>query len=334
VQNEGSTNLGLKDQRLALNWIRENIGAFGGDRDKVTIWGESAGGGSVAYQAVLFGGRDDKLFRGIMAESTYLNANQANKTYAEANFQRVAAKAGCTGDDSLECLRQLPFDKLNNVFNTTGGNGPVYGPIIDGDLLRDYNTNQLNRGQFVKAALLIGQNTDEGTAFGARGVDTDAEFGAAIAATGPDATAVQTLEELYPDDPAQGIPATLKGRPQAGDPLGVQWKRAAAFGGDYVMHSVRRQFNQQWTKHGAKSYAYRFNARPNGLPDSVGVTHFQEVAFVFDNTMNLGYGPPISAKPFENRGKAYTDLANLMSRMWVSFVHDLNPNHHGGKSTL
>lgn len=76
---EGSSNAGLLDQRLALQWIRENIGAFGGDADKVTIWGESAGAQSIAYQMFSHDGRDDKLYRGAILESGGVTGAQVSK---------------------------------------------------------------------------------------------------------------------------------------------------------------------------------------------------------------------------------------------------------------
>lgn len=69
VQDSGNTVLGFRDQRLALQWVQENIEAFGGDPRCVTIQGESAGGTSIAALLLAYGGRDDGLFAGAIAES-------------------------------------------------------------------------------------------------------------------------------------------------------------------------------------------------------------------------------------------------------------------------
>jgi carboxylesterase type B len=73
------------------------------------------------------------------------------------------------------------------------------------------------------------------------------------------------------------------------------------------------------------AYCYRFNAIPAGLPAAVGVTHFQEVAFVFLNLQGVGY-LPAAVPPFENKTENYRDLSRFMNSNWVSFVHDLDPN--------
>jgi len=107
---------------------------------------------------------------------------------------------------------------------------------MDGDFIQDYPSTQLSKGQFVKVPLLIGCNADEGTSFGAGegpgglGVNTDAEFSAAIAQGGPDNETIQILEALYPNIPALGIPdeATYSG-PENSSIEGSQFKRVAAY---------------------------------------------------------------------------------------------------------
>ena len=179
VSDAGAINLGLKDQRLALHWINENIAAFGGDKEKVTIWGESAGAASVGLHLTAFNGRDDKLFRAAIMESggPIFFGKQQNSSDYQPMYDSVVQQAGCANvTDSLGCLREVPFTVLNSVLNATEFNTPGWWPALDGDFVARYGSEQLNEGAFVHVPIISGANSDEGTAFSPRGVQTEEDL--------------------------------------------------------------------------------------------------------------------------------------------------------------
>lgn len=95
--------------------------------------------------------------------------------------------------------------------------------------------------------------------------------------------------------------------------------------GDAVVIGPRRASNHAWATFNVTSFSYVFNVLTAGTPAFIGATHFQEVAFVFDNTDGLGY----AASPFEGEPESYFQLAEQMTRSWVGFVTELDPNKNG-----
>ncbi|KAL6915751.1 hypothetical protein ACHAPO_005213 [Fusarium lateritium] len=357
---EGSTNIGFRDQRLALHWIQENIKAFGGDPNKVIIFGESSGAESVWAQVFAYNGRDDGLFRGAIGQSSfggprYRGNHNATDAMQDTYDRFVGMIPSCSdlvgSDKSLPCLRQAPFDEINSAIWAMKTR-IEWAPVLDGDFIADYATNQLENGNFVKVPLLIGANTDEGTSFGRnrtsdRGnVNTDGDMRDAIGTAIPpqaEDTTGQTVDELtdelmelYPNDQRVGIPSLeswpyiIKPNDSYAEVHGAQFRRSCALFGDLIIQYQRRRANKIWAKNGIPNYAYRFNIKPNGQPEYAGVTHFQEVAFVMYNINGDGY----NRKPFGGEG-SYPEnakaMAKTMTTAWINFFNTLDPNGETGK---
>ncbi|KAH9871832.1 hypothetical protein J1614_006089 [Plenodomus biglobosus] len=333
VVDDGALNLGLKDQRLAMHWVQENIEAFGGDPGKVSIWGESAGGAAVGFHLTAYGGRDDNLFRAaIMQSGNPINYGPLREPLGLANmYNELVRRTNCgvNSTGSLECLRQLPAEQLNAAINIT--NLPLnvtgFNPVLDYDFIQKRTSIQLEAGEFVHVPILSGANSDEGTAFSPSPVNnTDAFYNIITNFTrGPTGPALANqLLQAYPDDLSVNVVASLGDRRTVA-PYGAQFRRAASYIGDQVFIANRRLTCETWAKAGLPAYCYRFNAIAAGAPAAIGVTHFQEVAFVFLNLQGVGY-LPAGVPPFQNKTESYRDLSRFMSSSWASFVHDLDPN--------
>lgn len=140
----------------------------------------------------------------------------------------------------------------------------------------------------------------------------------------PAASATAVLR-AYPSNITYGAVPTGMPLDEA-HPFGANYRRTAAYYGDSVMIAHRRLTCQTWAKFGLAAYCYRFNTVPYGVPEIIGATHFQEVAFVFNNKNGVGY-PPVSPNPFTNQSESYFDLSDKMSGAWIKFVHDGSPGN-------
>lgn len=154
----GHTNAGIQDQQLALRWVARHIGAFGGDPTQVTLFGESAGAGSVLMHLLADGSRD--LFQRAILQSTW---QWRVPTLAEAarGTQTLAKTHGCSaeGTAALDCLRALPAAKLLPAL----ADSHAFQPVVDGRLLQAQPLRLLNAGRFHRdVPVLLGVNAQEG----------------------------------------------------------------------------------------------------------------------------------------------------------------------------
>ncbi|KAG6906283.1 hypothetical protein DXG01_014775, partial [Tephrocybe rancida] len=166
-------NAGLLDQQLAFKFVQDNIAAFGGDPAKVTIWGQSAGAGSVEAHLV-YPAAGKPLFRAAIADSStgpFKNSPPASTFDLPGKpFARFLANVGCpAGDGAIACLKGVPFETLLNASNTMISatlNQQLWQPsIAPGSMTPERASVRIRKGDFLKVPYLAGTNVNEGTAF-------------------------------------------------------------------------------------------------------------------------------------------------------------------------
>ncbi|KAM3417778.1 Carboxylic ester hydrolase [Cercospora zeina] len=325
IQGSGNANLALRDMRKGLSWISENIAAFGGDKDSVTIWGESSGSFAVGQLLLSYGGKADGLFHRSIQESGSATTAWYNGTdWYQPIYNDLVDNTNCTeAPDTLACLRTLPYHAIFPFLNDSNVAGPGWYPTVDGDVIRNFPTILLEQGHFAHIPHLYGSNSDEGTDNVIPGIDTDEELRYHLLYnTGfqfPNST-VSHILDLYPDDPPQGVPINTGTERFAA--YGKQYKRAAAIIGD-VFYQAPRLSDARYYAQYSPTYIYRFNTRPwlnstgtLALPHK-GVQHFSEVAFVFNNPDFVGPDPE------------YQALSAQMSAQWINFAWSGDPNGEG-----
>ncbi|UKZ97137.1 uncharacterized protein TrAFT101_011905 [Trichoderma asperellum] len=166
LQQNGTSNAGLLDQRLALEWVQENIHLFGGDPDNVTVMGISAGGGSIMHHITAYGGQKPALFRRAIPQSAGLVPMPGNRAQEQA-FDDFPSILNVT---TLDEARDMPSSALLAANMKQVGNAPygtfIYGPTVDGSFVPGMPTKLLLQGAFVKGMEVLSSfNRNEGMTF-------------------------------------------------------------------------------------------------------------------------------------------------------------------------
>lgn len=313
----GDTNVALRDQLAALEWVQEEIAAFGGAPDRVCLAGQSAGAMSLGW--LLGSPRSRGLFRRAISMS-----GGVELTYSPKQAARVAAavarRAGV--EPTAAAMSRVPLAKVVAVqaaiapgeidLETAEDRDPTGGmlwvaPVRDGDVVAHDPLAALGRGAVVD--LLAGDTSEEGLLYlaGAPGFDDlPAEALEAFAA------------RLSPQP--QDLLATLRANEPAADP----GKLAAQAITEVAFHAPTRSLlARHAATPGGTTHAYRFAWRSKALGGRLGAAHAVDLPFVFDTLQQPGFAGADDELLGAEGGPQ--ELADRMHGAWVRFVSTGDP---------
>lgn len=309
-ESSGSGNYALMDQRLALEWVQKNIAAFGGDPQKVTLFGQSAGAISVGMHLVSTGSWP--LFHAAIVQSGPAEAFPVHTlAKAEERGQHFAELLQC---EDIPCLRNKPAAELVQAYLATAQDpGGIFfqseardnrwSPTIDGDFLKQSPDYSIATGNVSKVPVILGTTLDEGPMFLSWLMD-------AVAIESHD-DYYQALERVFGKN-ADAIVAAYPEEdfPSAHDAL-------AKVNGDAFFVCPTRTMAKNLSANGIDTYLYSFEFEPEKgmLVDTMGVHHAIEIAYIFNMDSTL-----------VTLGESDKELAETMGQAWTDFANTGSPN--------
>lgn len=320
-------NAGLLDQRLALQWVANNIAAFGGDPSTVTLFGESAGSGCVGLHLLSPGSQD--LFQRAIMESGSPNAPWGTISQAESwdRSLMLAKLLGCSTFPPAQleaCLQEADpatiTSKQYEIFTKPSLLTLPFVPVVDGDFLPDDLEVLQRTSNLPKKDVLVGVNKDEGTYFLIYGVPgfgiidesliSRYQFLHGVHLTMVDASNVTRETALFQYTDWTDVDNKMKNRDLLGNLVG-----------DQLFVCPVLEFTQSYSQHGGKAFLYLFDHRSsnNPWPEWMGVMHGYEIEFVFGMPLNASLGYT----------KNEVNMTKKIMKHWANFARTGDPSIDG-----
>ncbi len=302
------SNLALKDVLLALNWVQQNIAAFGGDPGRVTVFGESAGGGLVT--TLLATPSAAGLFHRAIAESS-----PATSMYGPARARRVAAQfLDAVGLDAATAdgVRALPVEDIvsasTHVYAAVPTDAPgtlAFAPVVDGALLPEPPADVLASGRGIPVPLIIGTNRDE------------ASFFTRMKSPLMPVTEDRILQ-MFADMRTARPDMLLPSRAQVLEAYEGVRQRAVGAG---VARDIAFRLPTIWVAEGhsrvADVWLYRFDHATRALDAlGIGATHGAELAYVWGNFRR----GPVDPTFWLGGRRIAEEISRRVQARWIAFA--------------
>lgn len=311
--DNGSANCGLLDQIAALQWVRDNISAFGGDPDNVTVMGESSGAMSIGCLLAM------PQAAGLFGRAI-LQSGAAQHTLSRPSAQLIAEQLGAMLGvaPSAEAIAEVPLPALLEAqmdlslavfatpdpqrFGEAALNLMPFEPAVDGQVLPAAPLERIAAGESAVVDVLVGTNTEEFRLF--------------LTPSGMiDAVSDDVLRGAvtrYGLDPGQAVPVYQDGHPNAS-----AGELLAAIATDWFYRVPAIRLAEAHLAQGA-TYVYEFGWQPPTFGGRLGACHASEIPFVFDNLHEHSLAGLIGQAPPQ-------ETADAMHAAWVAFATSGSP---------
>ena len=314
-----SANVGMTDLVAALQWVRDNIANFGGDPNRVMIYGQSGGGSKVTTLLGM------PSAQGLIHRASAQSGGGGNPPSAEQSRELTKRLIAELGVKDMAALQKMDWAKLNDAGNAVvaamnpppgPSAGPIppagsaprvgFGPTVDGRIVTMRSFFDAAPDISKNVPMLIGSVTEEGNRMSSR--PTEAEW-------------MATLAKAYGDTKASAIAAALKrAYPNKSIRTLSYMCSGPGLNGLGLRNNVTRMATLKHAQGGAPAYAWYFRWQSPMLEDA-GAWHTAELAFCFDNTARCAQGT--------GNGPEAQALAKKMATAWANFARTGNPSQPG-----